>query len=185
MKESPSWGANISSSNHEITHILRSPKAHYRIHNSPSLAAELNKLHLPSHPISLISTIILFSHLRLSLPSCLFHSSRFQVTFAHILSSLPRVLHATPILHFLFWSLRLRQCSLHSSFAPHKCWDKFATFSMLQPPFSYHNGLRGSWHVVIILCSASRQVHSPFQSEVSTECDLELPLSISGIFSFP
>jgi len=101
MKESPSWGANISSSNHEITHILRSPKAHYRTHNSPSLAPEPNKLHLPSHPISLISTIILFSHLRLSLPSCLFHSSHFQVTLAHIFSSPSRVLHATAHLTLL------------------------------------------------------------------------------------
>lgn len=101
MKESPSWGANISSSNHEITYILRCPKAHYRTHNSPSLVPEPNKPHLPYHPISLISTIILFSHLRLSLPSCLFHSSRLQVTFAHILSSLPCVLHATAHLTLL------------------------------------------------------------------------------------
>jgi hypothetical protein len=67
------------------TYILRSPKAHYRTHNSPSLVPESNKLYLPSHPMSLISTIILFSHLRLVLPSCLFHSNRCQVTFAHML----------------------------------------------------------------------------------------------------
>jgi len=70
-------------------------------HYSPSLVPEPNKLHLPSHPISLISAIILFPHLRLSLPSCMCHSSRFQVTFAHILSSLPFVLHATAHLTLL------------------------------------------------------------------------------------
>jgi len=56
---------------------------------------------------------------------------------------------------------------------------------MLQPPFSYHNGLRGSWRVIIILCSALRQVHSLFQSEFSAECELLLPISISSIFLLP
>ena len=38
---------------------------------------------------------------------------------------------------------------------------------------------------LIILLSVFRQVHSLFQSKFSTECDLVLPLSIDGIFSFP
>ena len=38
--------------------------------------------------------------------------------------------------------------------------------------------------ISFILLSALRQVHGPFQSEFSTECDLVLPLSTCSILSF-
>jgi len=39
--------------------------------------------------------------------------------------------------------------------------------------------------IIIITHSILQQVHSFFQSDYSTECDIGFPLSISSTFSFP
>jgi len=76
MEQSPSWEANRFSASQEIPHILRNPKAHYRIHKcSPTvlILSQLDPVHdLTSH--SRRSFLILSSHLSLGLPSGLFRS---------------------------------------------------------------------------------------------------------------
>jgi hypothetical protein len=71
----PSEEANSSSASQEIPRILRKPGVHYRIHKStpPVPIQARSTVHVP-HPTSLISILILSSHLRLGIPSGLFPS---------------------------------------------------------------------------------------------------------------
>ena len=75
MEQSPSWQAKRSSASHETPHILWNRKIHHRIHKSPPpvpILSQINPVHSPPpHSTFLISILILSSHLRLGLPSCL------------------------------------------------------------------------------------------------------------------
>ena len=76
MQHSPSLEANRFSASQEIPCILWNPKVHYRIHKFPPSVpnlSQLDQVHTP-HPTSLRSNLILYSHLRLGLPSGLFPS---------------------------------------------------------------------------------------------------------------
>ena len=76
MEQSSSWEADRFSASQEIPHILQNPKVHSRIHKCPPTVPILSQLDpfraLTSN--SRRSFLILSSHLRLGLPSCLFPS---------------------------------------------------------------------------------------------------------------
>jgi hypothetical protein len=76
MEQSPFWEANRFSASQEIPRILWNPKVYYRVSNSPPpvpIPSQINPVHVP-HPTSKRSILILFRHLRLGLPSCLFQA---------------------------------------------------------------------------------------------------------------
>ena len=76
MEQSPSE-ANQFYVSQEILRILWNPKVHYRIHKCPPpvpILRWIDPVHV-SHPTSWRSILILYSHLSLGLPSCLFPSA--------------------------------------------------------------------------------------------------------------
>jgi len=76
MQQSPSWEANRFSGSYEIPRIFCIPKVHYRFYKSPlpiPIPSQINPVHAP-HPTSRSSNLVLYFHLRLSLPSGLFPS---------------------------------------------------------------------------------------------------------------
>jgi hypothetical protein len=74
-EQSPSWEANRFSASQEIPRILYNPKVHYCTHKFLSLSWARSIHSMPPHLTSWRSILtILFSHLRLSLPSILFPS---------------------------------------------------------------------------------------------------------------
>jgi len=72
MQQSPSWLTNRLSAIQEILLILWNQEVHYRIHLSLSWARSIQSI--SPHPNSWRYILILCCHLRLGLPSGLFHS---------------------------------------------------------------------------------------------------------------
>jgi len=73
MEQSP-WEANQFAASQEIPRTLWNPKVHYRIQKCPPpvpILSQIDPVH-PPHPTPWRSILILSSHLRLGLPSCLF-----------------------------------------------------------------------------------------------------------------
>ena len=93
MEQSPSWEANPFSASQEIPRILWYPKVHYPIHKCPPPVPILSHLDLFNTPTS---HLILSSHLRLGLPSCLF-ASGFPHQKMYKIIIPPYALHAPPI----------------------------------------------------------------------------------------
>ena len=97
MQQSPSWEANRFAASQEIPRILWDPKVHYRIHKCPPLVhilSQLDPVHAP-HPTSWRPILILSSHLRMGLSSCLLSSGFPTKTLYRSLFS-PYVLHVQP-----------------------------------------------------------------------------------------
>jgi hypothetical protein len=82
------WEGGNCAAIQEIPRILWNQKVHYRVHKSPPLVpilSQINPIHpIPSHPISLRSTLILSAHLRLGLPTGLLHSA-FPISILYAL----------------------------------------------------------------------------------------------------
>jgi hypothetical protein len=86
MKQSPSWEANRFSASQEIPRILWNPKVHYRIHKCLPLVpilSQLDPVHAP-YLTSWRSMLILYSHLRLGLPSGLISRHDHVLSFISI-----------------------------------------------------------------------------------------------------
>jgi hypothetical protein len=107
MELSPSWEAASCAATQELLSILWNPKVHYRVHKSPPLVPILSHID-PVHtiPSYLRSILVLFTHLRLGLPSGLF-SSGFPTNILYAFHFSPFVLHALPISSSLTWSFQL------------------------------------------------------------------------------
>jgi hypothetical protein len=104
MEHSPSWEANRFSASQEIPRNLWNPKVRYRIHERPPsvpILRLINPAHaFPSHFLTII--LILFSHLRLGLPSGHFSSGVIsKILYAPFL---PRI-HATCPVHLILFDL--------------------------------------------------------------------------------
>jgi len=103
MEQNPSWEANTSSDNQEISRTLWRPEVHYLIHKIPPPVPnfkQTNPLHV-CHPTYWRSILILLSHLRLVFP-CGPTSSILptKILYAPLLS--PYVLHVLPLYSSLF-----------------------------------------------------------------------------------
>ena len=76
VEHSRPWEANLFAASQEMSHILWNPMVYYRIHKCPPPVpiVSSSSQSIPPHPTSRRSILILSSHVRLSLPSCLFPS---------------------------------------------------------------------------------------------------------------
>ena len=96
--------AKRSSVSQWIPRILWNPKVHYRIHKWPPRSPILSQINpaLFHHPTSWTSSLILFSHLRLGLPSSLW-SSVLSTKILYTLLVSP--IHATFPAHIILLDL--------------------------------------------------------------------------------
>jgi hypothetical protein len=157
MEQSPSWEANWLSASQEITRILWNPKVHFHVYKSPPpvpILSQINPVHVP-RPTLWRSILILFPHLRLGLPSGLFHLSptfrKIYLTEIEFVSALFE--------HTLCLAVGVRHASALSK---PWIWVSLATVSVLSQSyiglslFTYSPYHSLSCHKSHFLCSYSR-----------------------------
>ena len=114
MDQSSSWETNHFLASQEIPCILWNPNVHYRPHKSLSSASTIQSI--PPHPSSWRS-ILIFPHLRLSLPSGLFPSGfPTKTMYTPLFSPIRATCPAHLILGFITRTILGEECrSLSSS----------------------------------------------------------------------
>ena len=162
MEQSPSWEANRFSALEEIFHILRNPKVHYRVYNSPPsvpVMSQMNPVHAPpSH--------FLMIHLNIRLlftPGSFKWSLSFRLphqnpAYKSPLSHTCYVTHPSHSSQFdnannIRWGVRITQL-LSMQFSPLSCYlvplrPKYRVFQ--KDLNIFYSGRRGhrTWHPVI------------------------------------
>ena len=132
MKKWYSWEADYSSASKDILSSLLNLKVHCHAHNSSQRApvlSQLNQIYAHFHPVTLRSSLILYSTLFLCLPSGL-HSSGFPTntlySFLFCLSFLtchiPQQSHFPWFVdpNFTYWTVQIMKVLL--SFSPSACY---------------------------------------------------------------
>jgi hypothetical protein len=112
MELSPSWEAARCAATQEIPNISKSPKVHYRLHESPPLVpilSQIDQVHAIPSNFSLGSILILSTHLRLGLPTDIFPSGFPTISYIYSYSP-PFVLHVLPISSSLMLMKLRRKC---------------------------------------------------------------------------
>jgi hypothetical protein len=128
IKLSPSWEAANCATTLELPSILWNPKVHYRVQKSPPLVpilSEINLIHIiPSYFSKIHFNIV--THLRLGLPSGLFHS-RFSTNILYAFLFSP--IHGTCSAHLILLDLIIliilgEEYNLRSIRSPNicNCW---------------------------------------------------------------
>jgi hypothetical protein len=105
----------LCSTTEDISNASLKPKVHYRVHNSPQQISTLSQMNA-SHSVSWRFSLILFSHLRLVLPSDLFPSGFCHLLFYALLGSpVHATCHVHPIiLDSIMLMIFVEECNLSS-----------------------------------------------------------------------
>jgi hypothetical protein len=116
-EQSPSWEANSRSASQETLHLLRKPKAHYRVHKSQPLVPTLTHMNafrtFPLHFPKIHSNIILLYTSK---------SSKLSEPFRISGQNFVRISHLTNVLymphpsHNIWWSVQLIKFLIYAFF---------------------------------------------------------------------